>query len=130
MTEITERIRDLTEDELAVLADVVEDPEAWWAHVQAATNVDAHSALAAKLKRHRPEYVKRMAPEVARLKKIEAGEELDADDDTKTAEELDADEETRTAAAAATAEGCLYKTRAEREQELIKAALPEVAAVL
>ena len=118
MTEIIERIRELTEDELAVLADVVEDPEAWWAHVQAATNVDAHSALAMKLKRHRPEYTKRMAPEVARLKKIEAGEELDAD------------EETRTAATAATAEGCLYKTRAEREQELIEAALPEVAAVL
>ena len=124
MTEITERIRDLTDDERAVLADVVEDPDAWWAHVQTRDgsdgkrSIDAHSALAAKLKRHRPEYVKRMAPEVARLKKIEAGEELDAD------------EETKTAAAAATAEGCLYKTRAEREQELIKAALPEVAAVL
>ena len=111
MTEITERIRDLTEDERAVLADVVEDPDAWWAHVQTRDgsngkrSIDAHSALAMKLKRHRPEYVKRMAPEVARLKKIEAGEELDAD------------EETKTAATAATAEGCLYKTRAEREQE-------------
>ena len=38
--------------------------------------------------------------------------------------------ETKTAATAATAEGCLYKTRAEREQESIKAAQPEVAAVL
>ena len=49
--------RALTQDEYNVLAFVVVDPHAWWAHAQAAPNIaDPAAALAAKVALWRPEY--------------------------------------------------------------------------
>ena len=48
--------RDLTTNERAVLAHVVVDPDAWWAHACAAPNVSEEAALAGKVSRWQPEY--------------------------------------------------------------------------
>ena len=48
--------RDLTTNERAVLAHVVVDPDAWWAHACATANVDEEQALAAKVARWQADY--------------------------------------------------------------------------
>lgn len=50
--------RPLKETERAVLAHVVIDPDAWWAHVQATFDEKrAEAALSEKVERWRPSYV-------------------------------------------------------------------------
>ena len=57
-------MRALTEDEQAVLADVLLDPDSWWAHACSdAFGGDAEEALAVKCARHRPAYEARVASE-------------------------------------------------------------------
>ncbi len=49
-------MRDLTGNERAVLAHVVVDPDAWWAHATSFTRIDEEKALAAKVKRWQSSY--------------------------------------------------------------------------
>ena len=52
-------MRNLTQDELKVLAHVVIDPESWWNHCQTAPNIaDPELALAAKIAKHYVKYWK------------------------------------------------------------------------
>jgi hypothetical protein len=50
--------RPITDDERAVLAHVLIDPDAWWAHVQSAPNgIDPEAIIAEKVSRWRPAYL-------------------------------------------------------------------------
>ena len=48
--------RELTENERAVLAHVVIDPDAWWAHANAVAGINEEAALAGKVERHQAAY--------------------------------------------------------------------------
>ncbi|MDA1100824.1 MAG: hypothetical protein O2967_17770 [Proteobacteria bacterium] len=70
--------RPLSMDEANILAHVVEDPTAWWAHCQARFRGDPEAALAAKLGTHKaahdtaaamPGYMTRAEDEAARVRR-------------------------------------------------------------
>jgi hypothetical protein len=55
--------RNLTAEENDVLAHVVVDPAAWWAHAQTATKFSPEKALAEKIAKWKPKYdVEKLAP--------------------------------------------------------------------
>ena len=49
-------VRDLTENESAVLAHVVLDPIGWWQHVNSVAKIDSEAALAAKVAKNQRGY--------------------------------------------------------------------------
>ena len=53
--------RSLTEAERTILAHVVKDPDAWWAHVNQAGKVEPESVLKKKIERWEPVYAKAIA---------------------------------------------------------------------
>ena len=73
-------MRTLTDNERAVLAHMVVDPDAWWVHANAVEKIDHEAALAAKVKRWQGAYdVEKVVPGYATRKQREDENKLEAD---------------------------------------------------
>lgn len=121
-------MRELTDEERAVLAHTVIDPDAWWAHVNSKDGHDGKrklnpkQCLADKCARWKPEYEKQALAEVERLETVADG--LQAADEPILSKEEDRrgindKRQSRITAgkAAALIPVIVYKTRAEREAD-------------